>query len=45
MTIYETHQGDKYDATNVISRLIVTTITPIDEDHMHQLGSSLENVA
>lgn len=45
VAIYETHQGGEYDATNVIPRPIVTAITPIDEDHMHQLGPSLENVA
>lgn len=45
MAIYETHQGDEYDATNVIPRPIVTAITLIDEDHMHQLGPSFENVA
>lgn len=43
VAIHETHQGDEYDATNV--RPVVTAITPIDEDHMHQLGPSLENVA
>jgi folylpolyglutamate synthase len=45
MAIYETHQGGEYDATNVIQKPVVTAITPIDEDHMHQLGPSLENVA
>ena len=45
MAIYETHQGGEYDATNVIPKPVVTAITPIDEDHMHQLGPSLENVA
>jgi len=45
VTIYETHQDGEYDATNVISKPVVTAITSIDEDHMHQLGSSLTNVA
>ena len=45
VAIYETHQGGEYDATNVISEPVVTAITPIDEDHMHQLGPSLTNVA
>jgi len=45
VAIYETHQGGEYDATNVISEPVVTAITSIDEDHMHQLGPSLTNVA
>lgn len=45
VAIYETHQGGEYDATNVIPKPVVTAITLIDEDHMHQLGPSLENVA
>ena len=45
VAIYETHQGGEYDATNVIPAPVVTAITPIDEDHMHQLGPSLTNVA
>ena len=45
VTIYETHQGGEYDATNVIPKPVVTALTPIDKDHMHQLGPSLENVA
>ena len=45
VAIYETHQGGEYDATNVIPRPVVTAITPIDKDHTHQLGPSLENVA
>ena len=45
VAIYETHQGGEFDATNVISEPVVTAITPIDKDHMHQLGPSLTNVA
>ncbi|KAL9124349.1 MAG: hypothetical protein Q9217_006316 [Psora testacea] len=45
VAIFETHQGGEYDATNVISKPVVTAITTIDKDHMHQLGPSLENVA
>lgn len=45
VAIYETHQGGEFDATNVIPKPVVTAITPIDEDHLHQLGPSLENVA
>ena len=45
VAIYETHQGGEYDATNVIPRPVVTAITTIDEDHIHQLGPSIENIA
>ena len=45
VAIYETHQGGEFDATNIISRPLVTAITPIDRDHMHQLGPTLEHVA
>ena len=45
MAIYKTHQGGEYDVTNIITEPVVTAITPIDEDHMHQLGPSLTNVA
>lgn len=45
VAIYETHQGGEYDATNVIPKPVVAAITTIDEDHMHQLGPSVENVA
>lgn len=45
VAIYETHQGGEFDATNVISRPLVTAITSIDRDHMHQLGPTLEHVA
>lgn len=45
VAIYETHQGGEFDATNVISKPVVTAITSIGEDHLHQLGPSLENVA
>lgn len=45
VAIYECHQGGEYDATNVIQQPVVTAIASIDEDHMHQLGPSLENIA
>ncbi|KAL8788262.1 MAG: hypothetical protein Q9213_001782 [Squamulea squamosa] len=45
VAIYETHQGGEYDATNVIPSPVVTAITAIDEDHIHQLGPSLKNIA
>ena len=43
--IYETHNGGEYDATNVIDRPLVTAVTSIDMDHVHQLGPSVGNIA
>ncbi|KAI1318088.1 folylpolyglutamate synthase [Xylariaceae sp. FL0255] len=45
VAIYETHQGGEYDATNIIRKPLVTAITTIDRDHMHQLGPTLQHVA
>ena len=45
VTIYETHNGGEYDATNVIKKPIVTGITTIGIDHVEQLGPSIENIA
>ena len=45
VAVYETHHGGEYDATNVIQEPAVTAITPIDEDHIEQLGPSVENIA
>ena len=45
VAIYETHHGGEYDATNVVQEPIVSVITPIDEDHVNQLGPSVENIA
>lgn len=44
-TIYETHHGGEYDATNVVQSPIVTGITTIGLDHVAQLGPSIENIA
>lgn len=45
MAIYETHHGGEFDATNVISRPLVTAITPIGRDHINDLGPTLQHVA
>lgn len=45
VAIFETHQGGQFDATNVIHEPVVTAITTIAEDHVHQLGPSLEDIA
>lgn len=44
-TIYETHHGGEYDATNVVQKPIVTGITSIGLDHVAQLGPTVENIA
>jgi len=44
-TIYETHNGGEYDATNVVQEPIVTGITSIGMDHIAQLGPTIENIA
>jgi len=44
-TVYETHHGGEYDATNVIREPIVTGITSIGMDHIAQLGPTIENIA
>lgn len=45
MAILETHHGGEYDATNVIEKPLVTAITSLGMDHVHQLGPSIENIA
>lgn len=44
-TIYETHHGGEYDATNVVRKPIVTGITSIGLDHIAQLGPTIEDIA
>ncbi|EXJ65532.1 folylpolyglutamate synthase [Cladophialophora yegresii CBS 114405] len=44
-TIFETHHGGEYDATNVIAAPVVTGITSIGLDHLAQLGPEIEDVA
>ena len=43
--VYETHNGGKYDATNIFLKPIVTGISTIGMDHVEQLGPSIENIA
>src|ERR1700694_5719103 len=45
VAVYETHHGGEYDATNVVEKPVVSVITPIDEDHVDQLGPSVANIA
>jgi len=44
-TIYETHNGGEYDATNVVHKPVATGITSIGLDHIAQLGPTIENIA
>jgi folylpolyglutamate synthase len=45
VAIYETHHGGEYDATNVISRPVVTAVTTLGMDHVNDLGPTLEDIA
>ena len=45
IAIIETGLGGRLDATNVISRPIVTALTPISHDHAGFLGNDLKNIA
>lgn len=44
-TILEVGLGGRLDATNIISYPVASVITPIDFDHQHILGSSLQEIA
>ncbi|KAF9882760.1 hypothetical protein FE257_005308 [Aspergillus nanangensis] len=43
--IFETHHGGEFDATNVISRPVVTAITSLGMDHLDQLGPTVQDIA
>ncbi|KAK3630059.1 hypothetical protein LTR56_017704 [Elasticomyces elasticus] len=45
VTIFETHSGGEYDATNVIERPVVTAVTTLGMDHICTLGPTIENIA
>lgn len=44
IAIYKTHQDDKFNATNIILKSVVTAITSIDKNHLHQLDLFLKNI-
>ncbi|WP_457571975.1 bifunctional folylpolyglutamate synthase/dihydrofolate synthase [Desulfovulcanus sp.] len=44
LAIFEAGLGGTYDATNVFGSML-TVFTSIDQDHMHVLGQSLEEIA
>lgn len=43
--IIETHNGGEYDATNVVTRPLVTAVTTLALDHVEILGKTIQNVA
>lgn len=43
--VLEVGLGGRFDATNVIEKLVVTAITNIDYDHTELLGKTLEKIA
>lgn len=43
--LLEVGLGGRLDATNIIKEPIVCVITPIDYDHIHILGSTIEEIA
>lgn len=45
MAIVEAGLGGRLDATNILSDVVLTLITPIGIDHMEYLGNSLASVA
>lgn len=45
IVLIEVGMGGREDATNVISKSLVSVITPISMDHMNFLGSTLEEIA
>lgn len=44
-TIFETHHGGEYDATNVVPQPVVTAITTLGMDHVDVLGPTIKNIA
>jgi len=43
--VFEVGLGGRFDATNALDNIIVTTITNVDLDHMHLLGNTVEAIA
>ena len=43
--LLETGLGGRYDATNVVTKPLVSAITAIDMDHMSYLGNTLRHIA
>jgi len=45
VAILETHTGGEYDATNVVTKPLVTAVTALGVDHVEMLGPTIENIA
>jgi len=45
IAVFEAGMGGRLDATNLLSRIILTLVTPIAEDHSEYLGETLEEIA
>ncbi|CCJ30744.1 unnamed protein product [Pneumocystis jirovecii] len=45
LAVIETGVGGRLDATNVLSRVLLTIITKISTDHQELLGNTLEDIA
>jgi dihydrofolate synthase / folylpolyglutamate synthase len=45
IAVFEVGLGGRWDATNVLSRPVVSAITTIDLDHVHILGETVEAIA
>ena len=43
--VIETGLGGRNDATNALTKPLISVITPLGMDHMHLLGDSLESIA
>jgi dihydrofolate synthase/folylpolyglutamate synthase len=43
--VFEVGLGGRFDATNALENIIVSTITNVDLDHMHLLGNTVEEIA
>lgn len=45
IAVFEAGMGGRLDATNLLSRIVLTLVTPIAEDHSEYLGETLEEIA
>jgi dihydrofolate synthase/folylpolyglutamate synthase len=45
LAVVEVGLGGRFDATNIVSNVLVSVITTIDLDHTHILGNTVEQIA
>ena len=43
--VLETNHGGEYDATNFVTKPVVTVVTPLGRDHVRQLGPGMRDIA